>query len=56
VSITPNIAFAAFLIESVLDSFFVLTVCICNFLEKKMLAKELATRKMLVKLTTDQEF
>ena len=45
---------AAFLYINVLCSFYVLAVWVCNFLQKEISAK--AARKMLVKLTTDENY
>jgi hypothetical protein len=46
-----NILRAAFLYQSSLHSFHVLTICVCKFWQKDFGAK--AAHKMLVKLTPD---
>jgi len=49
-----NILQAAFLYKSVLCSFTVFTVCVCNFWQKEISTK--AAHKMLVKLTKGVNF
>ena len=58
VIVTPGLNFtnilrAAFLYKSAFWSFYLLTVWVCNFFQKKIGSK--AARKMSVKLTTGQE-
>ena len=48
--ILTNFLHAAFSYESVVCSFSIFTICVCNLFEKWKLAKK-AERKMLMKLT-----